>query len=358
MKKFISLLLSIILIMIASVTTMADDSNLSNSSSLGYDSYVQNIVHSYLDVAIDVDKNDVIYLSQGFPISNSTSSIRIYFLFKNDICIGSIYVDYTGERYASTFYEYNISEVTNALKGNKGFAIANSGESLLFISSEKTAVIYGPKSNSVIISRYDASNNLLEKLTLSPIKYTVNQENNSRVSDELFLDVEQVDNDIVNGAGICWAACAASLGEYYTGVNLEAIDVYTGLQGIYGGTPIGVRLWMERAALYYNLTADYNMQEYSFSTVRNYIRNGDPIYITIYGYTSNQDECSHGVLIDGYANVSGTANYCYRLMDPNVSGHAWSEPFASNSVSSYFVYIHDGQTDYNYTDWRASMTIL
>lgn len=361
MKKFISLLLSIILIMVASVTTMADDSNLLNSSSSGYDSYVQNIVHSYLDVAIDVDKNDVIYLSQGFPISNSTSSIRIYFLFKNDICIGSIYVDYTGERYASTFYEYNISEVTNALKGNKGFAIANSGESLLFISSEKTAVIYGPESNSVIISRYDASNNLLEKLTLSPIKYTVNQENNSRVSDELFLDVKQIDNYTLNGVGLCWAACAASLGEYYTDIDLEAIDVYTGLQGIYGGTPVGSRDWLLRSAQYYGLTGNYETSGYSFATVRSFLRNDKPIYAAIRRIDNNNNTHAHAVVIDGYANVSGSTNYCYRMMDPNVDGHAWSEPISQSATASDFEYIYYNattETIRDYTSWYNSMTII
>ncbi len=360
MKKIISLLLSIILIMIASVTTMADDSNLLNSSSSGYDSYVQNIVHSYLDVAIDIDENDVIYLSQGFPINNSTSSIRIYFLFKNDMCIGAIYVDHTGERYASTFYEYNISEVTSALNENESFAIIGFEESLLFVSPEQEKTIYGPEANFTIANRSNSSNYSFESLVLSPIEHTVYQENSSRVSDELYLDVLHRSNyTLADGTGICWASCAASLGEYYTGTTLTAYQLFIYLQDLYSGTPVGNRTWMLRSAQYYGLTGNYVYSGYAFTNVRNLLRNNKPIYAAI-RRTVNLNTYEHAVIIDGYANVSGTTNYCYRMMDPNVNGHAWSEPLSQTATASDFEYIYYNATTgtiRDYTSWYNSMTI-
>lgn len=251
MKKIICVFLCLMFCLSISFPVMANDFIQTDSISLERDSYAQEIIKTYIELSTDVLESDVLNISQAFAICNLEENYnRIYFLFKNNLCIGQLSVAYIDDRFTSTFFSYDIPVITDAYKNAVPFVLLADGESLFFVSQNSVDLLNGPSVNSEIFDKLASTpniNNAFSTINLSSISCTISSEEEVLVSDELILDVIYRSNyELSTGTGICWAACDASIGEYYTGTRLTAYQLYTYLAELHNGQPEGNEIWKKR----------------------------------------------------------------------------------------------------------------
>ena len=110
---------------------------------------------------------------------------------------------------------------------------------------------------------------------------------------------------------LCWAACMASIVNYYKGTNYSASQVAYAVGGDYDGQKLNdVAYWFNSK---YGIVANQVYSKLSYNTVYNNASNGKPIYASCSNYTSPSDD-GHAVVVRG-CYISNSVVY-YRIMNP------------------------------------------
>ena len=352
MKKVISLFICVLMCVLNVTPALANIIGQTDNINIKRDDYAQEIIKTYIEVSTDASENDIFNLSQAYTVNNDEKNDnRIYFLFKNGICIGQLSVAFINNRFTSTFFSYDIPVITTAYKNSTSFSLWSKGESLFFVSENAINLLNGPSITSNKLVLPTDINSTYSMLNLSSISYLPSNE--TRVIDELILDVIYRSNyELSNGHGICWAACDASIGEYHTGTRLTAYQLYIYLSDLYNDQPEGNEQWKKRAIRYYGLTPVYQNNGLSLTTTLSRLNEGKPIHA---GIERSSASTTHGVVICGYKTVNNSTNYCLKLMDPNVDANIWTEPMPYNASAADFVYTTT--YTYVYDNWLNSMWV-
>lgn len=137
-------------------------------------------------------------------------------------------------------------------------------------------------------------------------------------SEGALLNVKNVENDNVNGKGICWAASGASIVNYFNGTNYTARTMYDRVNGAISGTPTGtaanIKTLFDISALKYS----YKVGKLTYANVSAQHKKGSPIMCCIQGEDrlDNNAKKNHAVVLCGSFKIS--TSYGYIFMDPNV----------------------------------------
>ncbi len=112
---------------------------------------------------------------------------------------------------------------------------------------------------------------------------------------------------------LCWAACMASIVNYYKGTNHSASQVAYAVGGDYDGQKLNdVAYWYNA---HYGIVANQSYSKLSYDTVYNNASNGKPIHASCKNLTDTSDNAlGHDVVVRG-CYISNSVVY-YRIMNP------------------------------------------
>lgn len=233
--------------------------------------------------------------------------------------------------------------VTEELDGKEGecFIVDNSsGTPEEFISVEHSDLFEIEEQVIEETAGLDgAENEDWGRLTKSAAKYLT-----SSATVGSFINAELIGNDTnpTTGAGLCWAACGASIVNYYKGTSYTALDMYNKVKLGTGGIPVGNTSYQKAMYGMCGLKFDYVSRRLKFDDVISTLKSGSLIK---YGVSRNGG--AHAVVLCGAFRISSSYGFIY--MDPNVSeGYVinYNDASVANSITGNFYY-YNGQVRYD-----------
>lgn len=132
------------------------------------------------------------------------------------------------------------------------------------------------------------------------------------------VKVKNVPNEsLSNGIGLCWAACGASIVNYFMGTNYTAKTMFDKVESVISGTPAGTILNMKTMFDVCLLKYSGKVGKLTYSNVSAQHKKGSPIMCCLYGEDrlENNAEKNHVVVLCGSFKISDSYGYIY--MDPN-----------------------------------------
>ncbi|MCM1307906.1 MAG: hypothetical protein NC223_04840 [Butyrivibrio sp.] len=132
------------------------------------------------------------------------------------------------------------------------------------------------------------------------------------------VKVKNVPNEsLSNGIGLCWAACGASIVNYFMGTNYTAKTMYDRVESVISGTPAGTILNMKAMFDVCLLKYSGKAGKLTYSNVSAQHKKGSPVMCCLYGEDrqKNNAEENHVVVLCGSFKISTSYGYVY--MDPN-----------------------------------------
>ena len=354
MKKILSIILLIALLLSTAIPAIADDSISTEEMSpiINVDAYAREFIHTYIGMNIpNISATDEFFISQGFVVDgNPDENSRTYFLFKNNICVGELIATYINGDYYSTFTNYDIPFITNAYISHVPIGLVTENDSVYIVSSNIAFCIYGINyGNNVPLSDLTLLPNNISLINLNTITCSDDNYYDLLVNDDVSvrLDVPFVGNDkLADGTGICWAASISSICAFRNNDNSpdSAMDVYTAVSDYYNNDPSGVPYWEIRTFEYYGITPVYNTGGMNWNYVKTRIDYSLPIYASLHRTGGN-----HGVVICGYQS-SSSIGYRYIIMDPNKPTYQYATTTSASDTN--LTYVSGTKT---YTSWRYYM---
>lgn len=132
------------------------------------------------------------------------------------------------------------------------------------------------------------------------------------------VKVQNVPNEsLSNGIGLCWAACGASIVNYFMGTNYTAKTMFDKVESVISGTPVGTILDMKAMFDVCLLKYSGKAGKLTYGNVSAQHKKGSPIMCCLYGEdrAENNAEKNHVVVLCGSFKISTSYGYIY--MDPN-----------------------------------------
>lgn len=324
MKKIMSIMIIIILAINCETAFCTTKSNLKES--------IENDLQMY-SIVIGEEYGDFDKLCYSQPINIQTNTGKtagmISFVSLNGKCVGYFTINEIDSRYVTTFSPEKNEIIDAALKENVGISVTLSGMEIEkpYFSFELDP-IYGEKlENNLVIVDDNFSHTNTTNATGTYTSLNVPIEANIRI----------------NGAGICWAACVASLARY-RGMSYNAAGVYYTLQSIYGGTPVGTTLWFNRG--FREILSELCMtttMTMNYSSINNYLLTDNPLILDIF---TSDGSIGHSIICR-YV-YQGANSVMYGFMDPNYDVYRYVTINGSSGSFSNFYYA----PDYTYTEVR------
>lgn len=138
--------------------------------------------------------------------------------------------------------------------------------------------------------------------------------------------------------GLCWAACGASVANYYRGFSYDANDVYKIVQNATGvdvpkGKPATIKCMFSKLGMHYT----YLERRLTYTEALKCLSNGKMIMYGVQGEVGG-----HAVVLCGVFRINSYYGYIY--MDPNVQGGYvlnYNDSSAAKSTTGNFYY-YDG----------------
>lgn len=169
------------------------------------------------------------------------------------------------------------------------------------------------------------------------------------------LDVPLAANALMNGKGLCWAACIASKYNYYHGTSMPCQAVYSKLQHTYGGTADGSIIWVLKGYHAYNMASMMTDGVMSCSEVTSHIQKNNPIHVDLSGQTSSGTNVYHAVLLCGVKVYQGYA--LYYIGDSNRTEYLTSVYVSSEMMQGKTSFVYAVPNDWQgteFSEWRWS----
>lgn len=226
----------------------------------------------------------------GFSIAD----VQYYPIMDNNTVVGIVGATEVDGVNIFSYSEGYSEQLNSVLQENESIALLGNGAKLSVISAadaQKYPGIYfsNPSAKTALISRHQASYAL-------PSSYSCIVPQKLQESNEM----------------LCWAACTASFGQYYTGINMTAHEVADdlGIDASAGGTPMDVIEGLESIySLNSNMIIDGGIM--SYITICKKICENRPIIAGI----ESANGTDHMVIIDGYS--SGSNYSALMFMEPD-----------------------------------------
>lgn len=164
--------------------------------------------------------------------------------------------------------------------------------------------------------------------------------------------ISNVENSYAPGTttGICWAACGASVVNYFRGTNYTAVSMYNKVKTALNANPVGSVYYIEKMFDLCNTRSSNKAGKLSYFLCKAYLSDNSPIFCMIYRENGTD---GHAVVLCGVFKMY--QSYGYLFMDPNVSGKYvlnymdYSVIRGSNSVFSYYDGMSTPYTEWSYT---------
>ncbi len=298
------------------------------------DVYAESSITGYLaSNAMDAES---VSISQRYPIYSIDYNEVIsymYFVFSEKETIGRLTVTYDDKTYHSSF---TTASINNFVIG-ESYKLYVLGENLFVRRNDIDICIAGPQKDTSKFTSIKANSLLSKQQTIEvPVEYTeLKMKEAIDDSEEMivqrsaptyyYLSCPYVANDIVDGVGLCWAACVASRVNYHDNSSLSAKDVYDACDddgdSRPSGTPKGNTTWIKYAYSLYDINVTKVSSGKTFGQICYLLDADKPIYCSF-----ERGVDSHGVLLVGVYQSGSTDIYMFR--DPNETG------IVSISVSS------------------------
>lgn len=352
-KRIISVFLSFAMVVGMCATTFAAESipDVAEVTQADYMKEVEDTIKDY----IRVSRMDTSDLSISQPIlihgGNDENDCAI-FLFRGTQCVAYMVFTYFDNEYASSFFEGNYLEITDALNKKQNITLVSNEESIVLFTDDGCMVFEGNEdfAQEIVLSRAVA-NYEKQPLSLTPIAFSDEDvAYNTRSTTGKALNVQIIPNQENPDTGdyMCWAASFVSLIRYRTTAkNLIITDLYDSLKRAYPpslyGYPKGTCTWEKRIPALYGLSCTHKSSGTNFSQIKSIIQSDKPVYTGLL-----RSGGGHAVVIAGFD--SGYGKYYYKLMDPNKSNYVLVELPSSTATS--FTY---ASGDYTYNVWDCHM---
>ena len=276
---------------------------------------------------IGYDENDTVYYTDFHETRNEEDNIKyISFIYDDEKAIGQYVKEENDGELDTCFIVNKESEVMNSLvqyyKGSE-FEITNEDVVMEVAATD------------------GAKNNGWSTMGKGSAEYVTNFADTGK-----FLATQLVENKnrTVDGIkyGLCWAACGASISNYYRGTSYDTWGVYNlvsktvGLSNLYG-TPATIRCMFSTLGLKMS-ELDRRL---TYTQALNALNNNSLIMYGVEGLYGK-----HGVVLCGVFRVDSYYGFIY--MDPNVStGYVlnYNDKNVATSTSGDFYY-YNGQLKY------------
>ncbi len=348
MKKLLSIILCAIMLIATASPAFANEP-INDNVNVGLEAYANEVIAEYIPISMGtVDETDTFFLTQGYRvINNPDPNSRTFFLFRNGKCEGELTASYVNGKYASSFAPHEIPEITEVYESNEPFALIAENNSLILFTAHSSAVISGINTEST--TDYKDITAEYQRIALSG-GFNVEARDEALVADDVHLAVRHVDNDDdpYEGNGLCWAACASSVGQYHSGGTLySAMQIYNYVCNRLNETHVyGSVSTIKEGMKKYGYSATSISGGMKLTDVKSKLRADKPIIACIHGLGNT----AHAVVICGY-QVSGTGNYSYEVMDPNENIKRYTREITPNNTVEFPYVVASG----TYLAWDDSI---
>lgn len=284
-------------------------------------------------------------VSEPVPVTflEGASEAYLVFVIQDKLIVGTLTVGFSGGEFYSTLSQSNLNQLNSVFKSQTPITLVNTNENLIMLAEDKQAVLYDSGrsySKTQISAARRTSGSVITENTSISITAILTRNSTKQ------LNVPIKPNMSVNGKGICWAACVASVVQYRKGTTLYAKGVFDDLELIYGATPSGIPTWINRGFSLYSVSVTQTASR-SAGAVYSSLNSGRPVMIDVFPNSG----VGHSVVIAGvtYNSSGGT----YTIMDPNEPSYVYSyiNPSAVNN-GSFYSYTSPGGSTYN--NWNNS----
>jgi len=307
-RKFTALMTAIISLS-ATVSIPVSAINATNNIIDTKLNYAETALATYLN-SYGMSGSDF-YLSSAYDVydmESGTAQNEVYIAFDNEDVIGMLSITEVNGEYYSSFELNNFDTLQNLYDNDTRFNFVCNDECLYIHNGIDTYSI-DDDSITVEYNFSTTSAEVLEKRNAVNVTSSKTRVHNYKKN----LIVPIVQNESMNGRGLCWAAAIASRSDYIGGSTYVAHDIYYILNGIYSGTPIGTPLWIQRGYQYFQYSCTRADRMLNCIEIMNNIEINNPIHIDLY---TSDASVGHSVLISGLTiNSDGTG--IYRLVDSN-----------------------------------------
>lgn len=327
MRKFFAVFLSVLLCLTSIVPAFAAETPRSKIGSNTYD-FICELVSAisdegpYADAFADktdlylCDSINPYYFSDDDLIINE--DIEYYLIRSSSQYVGCITVCYDNGTACSASFDADISSALtyNGLV-NSSFALVCCDGILYIVSGTQvfqwnsSTGANAANTSEDIISNIRSSSPMqtipAELCSLSEISANTTRAATPRISESMNVPyVPQGEYDI------CWAAAAASLGEYYTGIARDAYELALIIKGdaVLGTLDDAVEI----LKFEYGISTATKAGSISNSTIMNYLLGRVPLLSSFY---DTNIERGHMVVISGFYYSGNYTHYMFYIVDPN-----------------------------------------
>lgn len=352
MKKTYRLIASLLLfVTVFSFTVPANAVSARDAvdTSIDYYDYIETVLPRYLSTENAV-KYGEIEVSDPIEIVNGAEEHgRMFFVTNNGSYIGQLAVAYSEGSFHSSFMFDSDEYIDAILSENTPFAIVAYEDDLVIKTAQDSKMLtvgeLPDEINTYSIVRYSS---------VDFVAVDVDVETNAArelPSEEYYvsLAVPQVDNDTVNGVGLCWAAAVASVSNYRKDTSYDAMDIYNALDGLYSGTPAGNETWYSRAYSYCNMSYTYT-DPMEFVDLYDALDSKDRPVIFRVRRSENGSYIGHAVVLRYLCG--GNEYTTYGFVDPNKTNTVYVDFYSPTCDPAEFEYYNGSRT---YPDWVASI---
>lgn len=318
-KVFKVLVLMFFLFVFGTTTTQAAESV--------YDEDISEEDYNNINYALNYmgyDKDDVLYYTDLRDVSvEADGSKNVVIIYDNEKTIGQYVKEKQNGREVECFIIGDGNTIIEQLIKEETDNLFEIKEQVI----EEAAALDGAKNEG------------WETITKSAAGYLTNT---APVGS--FIDVGLVQNDInpETRAGLCWAACGASIINYYTGNSYSALDVYNRVKLATGVNPVGNTSYQMAMYGLFSLKYEYVSRRLKFDDVISNLKVGS---VVKYGVSRNGG--AHAIVLCGAFRISTSYGFIY--MDPNVGGAYvinYNDADVANTTTGDFYY-YNGQLLYN-----------
>ena len=350
MKKTSRLLAALLLFVTVfsfSVPANAMSANTAADATIDYYDYIETVLPRYLSTE-NTMRYGKIKVSDPIEIVNGDEEHgRMFFVTNNGSYIGQLAVTYSNGAFHSSFM-FDSDEYINAiLSSNTPFAVVAYDDDLMIKTAQNSKMLtVGELPNE--ISTFSSVEYSSVNFVAVDVETTAARE---LPTEEYYvsLAVPQVDNDSVNGNGLCWAAAVASGSNYRKGTSYEAMDIYDALDELYSGTPAGTPTWYSRAYSYCNMSYTYT-NPMEFVDLYDALDTKDRPVIFRVRRSENGSYIGHAVVLRYLCG--GNEYTTYGFVDPNKTNTVYVDFYSPTCDPDEFEYYNGSRT---YPDWIASI---
>ncbi len=349
MKKWISILISIILLLNILILPVSADETPELSEEEMVMEYIKNVLPLYMLVE-EGSSSDVFWITQGYSFQNTDRSAKNYFVFDANGYVGRMIVDSTDSGYTSTFSFGAIQSIQQLVYQETPFMILKPTEHVLLLCWEGGyEVLQNVNNDNIGDALHEMEPDFIPSFVQAELTEVELIDTALPYIDttgyHVQLEPPYVENATSDmGKGLCWAASIASISRFRQGTNWTAYSLYSALKRYNMAEPSGTMAWYRSTFNYLGLTPTSSTGAPSWSTVYNALMSTRPLMFHIQR-TSNGNTYAHAIVCKYF--IGGNNQAVLGFMDPNEPSTQYATISSASIDLSTLVYTNSERT---YTD--------